>query len=382
MSLEKFPRGIKYISMHGIGYGVAAKRYLLALAQTNIPLTWTPMVQGNAWKLGYEPFLGNSLQETFLDGFCNKKIEYDTVIIHTVPEYYPKWIEVEKNKKIIGCTVWETTAIPKHWKDLLNSTDQLIVPCQWNKEVFQNCGVTKPIVVIPHVMEEQELPKTENIFDISQTDYVFYSINMWIERKCIWKTIEAYCEAFTGNDATLLVVKTSRIDFTKRFLGKYFWTSKMALNKLLKKYKNPPKIKLITRELTDKELLQLHARGDCYISLCHSEGWGLGAFDAAKFAKPVIMTGFGGQLDYLDKDLSNLVKYDLVSVVDKLAPNSYSSDQQWAEPDLRHAKELLKYVFENREQVKEKAILLQKQIKEKFNSQAISKQLSSVFVMK
>ena len=32
-----------------------------------------------------------------------------------------------------------------------------------------------------------------------------------------------------------------------------------------------------------------------------AEGWGLGAFEAAQLGKPVIMTGYGGQRDFLDK---------------------------------------------------------------------------------
>ena len=41
-------------------------------------------------------------------------------------------------------------------------------------------------------------------------------------------------------------------------------------------------------------------------------GGGWGAFEAARLGKPVIMTGYGGQLDYLDAELSHLVDYTLV----------------------------------------------------------------------
>ena len=37
----------------------------------------------------------------------------------------------------------------------------------------------------------------------------------------------------------------------------------------------------------------IHAIGDCYVSLTHGEGWGMGAFDAATLGKPVLITGWG-----------------------------------------------------------------------------------------
>jgi glycosyltransferase involved in cell wall biosynthesis len=91
-----------------------------------------------------------------------------------------------------------------------------------------------------------------------------------------------------------------------------------------------------------------------YISLCRSEGWGLGAFNAAALGKPVIMTGFGGQLDYLLPEYAYLVDYTLVPVEDSNGRPSYCKDQRWAEPSLSHASILMRHVFENREAAKER----------------------------
>ena len=85
--------GVKYISLYEVsGYGNAARSYLEAFKYSDIPLTWTPMVKGNALGLGYEPFTGNKVGDPDLDLLCNKKIKYNTVIVHTVPEYFPFWV--------------------------------------------------------------------------------------------------------------------------------------------------------------------------------------------------------------------------------------------------------------------------------------------------
>lgn len=53
-------------------------------------------------------------------------MEYDTQIIHTVPEYWPRWLK--RDKLNIGMTVWETTHLPAHWRELLQQPDRLLVP--------------------------------------------------------------------------------------------------------------------------------------------------------------------------------------------------------------------------------------------------------------
>lgn len=150
-------KGIKYISFHeNSGYGIAAYRYIKGLTDLKIPLTWMPLVTGKKWKhLGYKPLEDKNSSYPEFAPFFNKKIEYDTVIIHTVPEYYPVFAEMETGKTLIGCTVWETTKPPYHWISLLNSLDSIIVPCRWNREVFEKNGVSVPIHVVPHIFDNK-----------------------------------------------------------------------------------------------------------------------------------------------------------------------------------------------------------------------------------
>lgn len=369
-------RGIKYVSLYEAGgYGNAARAYLRGLIATGVPLTWTPMVGGGGWGLGYEPFPGRRIGDRELDPYCNRIIDYDLVILHLVPEYLPLWRGRERDKRIVCYTVWETDKLPKHWPMLLNQVDQILVPCRWNKEVFERCGVEPPIEVIPHILTpgtpaEGDLPR-----DIDPADFVFYTIGTWTVRKTIWNTIRCYLDTFTSHDPALLVVKTSRRDFTRRHFFKYHPDSKRSLKKIMGGYRDPARVLFIDEEIGDDDIRRIHRRGDCYVSLCRAEGWGLGAFDAAGSGKPVIMTGFGGQLDYLPADLAYLVDYKLVPVVYRIERRSYSRDQNWAEPDLSSGGRLMRHVFENREEARMKGRMLGKQIKEHFDSRTITHKL-------
>jgi hypothetical protein len=86
----------------------------------------------------------------------------------------------------------------------------------------------------------------------------------------------------------------------------------------------------------------IHTIGDCYVSLTHGEGWGMGAFDAATLGKPVLMTGWGGQLDYLGEDYPGLIRYRMTPVSGWLPHASYQPNQRWATPDIGHASELMR----------------------------------------
>jgi hypothetical protein len=373
---------VKYVSLYeASGYGISARRYLSGLKKSGIPLTWTPMVPGRSWGMGYEPFERERVGDPDMDSICNKQIEYDTVILHTVPEFYPFWIKREPNKKTIGYTVWETDKLPHHWSKLLNSVDQLLVPCQWNKKVFRKCGVTTPINVIPHIISDQNPTRIDTLWGIRPNDYVFYTIETWTARKAIWNTIKCYLNTFAATDPTVLVIKTSRQDFTRKFLRKFFGSTKSAVRKILNGYRQPARIKLITEELSDEDISNLHGRGDCYISLCRSEGWGLGAFDAAGYGKPVIITGWGGHLDYLPVDLAYLVNYDIISVRDKIGKSSYSGNQNWAEPRIDHASELMKHVFEKRKTAEAKGRLLQNYVRKNFCESIVTQKLISALFL-
>lgn len=370
--------GIKFVSFYeNSGYGIAAKLYLKALLNSDIEITWTPMVRGKSLGMTYEPYQEKSIGEQKLDRICNKPINYETVLIHTIPEFYTYWREQEPDKYLIGYTVWETTKPPDHWKELINQLDHLLVPTKWNKTVFREHGITIPIDVIPHMSEfEGEPSENSEAFEQNNETFLFYIISEWNERKAIWKLIDAYIEAFQENDNVELLIKTSRGDARKprniilRYFGHTYQRVQKTFDNHMKKYNRYPKITLVADESKPSQYIQgLHTRGDCYISLCRGEGWGIGSFEAARYGKPVIMTGFGGQTDYLHPDYSWRVDYDLIPVIDKNAPKSYDSNQNWAEPNVSQAAKYMKYVYEHKKEAKRRGKKLKEYVINNFSNE-------------
>ena len=92
---------------------------------------------------------------------------------------------------------------------------------------------------------------------------------------------------------------------------------------------------LINQVLERPDVYALMSCADCYVSLHRSEGFGLTMAEAMLLGKPVIATGYSGNLDFMTPDNSRLVDYRRVRITQELP--YYGKGCFWAEPDLNHA---------------------------------------------
>jgi glycosyltransferase involved in cell wall biosynthesis len=368
--------GVKFISYYeNSGYGLVARMFIKALLENGINTTWTPLRKFGFPKKKYQPYKKEIHWEKELKSAVYKETEYDLVFISTVPEHYKEWVDREKGKTTIGFSIWETTALPDHWPPLINQLDYLIVPTDWNKKLYRQHGVTVPIVVIPHIsqFEGQPAPSIREA-EKENNKFRFYTISTWTERKQMIKNVEVFLNTFTDSEPVELFIKTSEDDIMRpkwripKVMRQRYHSPYETLKEYLNGTHRSPSITMIADDhLTDAEIQQIHSTGDCYISLCRTEGWGMGAFEAAFYGKPILMTGFGGQTDFLPDNKAWLIDYHLVSVEDKQAPNSYSSNQEWAEPDLNDAARKMRYIYDNRIEAGERGEKLKKYVEKEFN---------------
>jgi glycosyltransferase involved in cell wall biosynthesis len=85
---------------------------------------------------------------------------------------------------------------------------------------------------------------------------------------------------------------------------------------------------------------------DAYVSLHRAEGFGLGLAESMFFSKPVIATGYSGNLDFMNNKNSCIVPYKLI----KLKKNAYPfwENQFWAEPSIADAGRYMKKLVSNK----------------------------------
>jgi glycosyltransferase involved in cell wall biosynthesis len=101
---------------------------------------------------------------------------------------------------------------------------------------------------------------------------------------------------------------------------------------------------LIDRIMVKDELMSLMNACDCYVSLHRGEGLGLGMMEAKSMGLPVVATGYGGNVDFMQGEPDcYLVNYTIVRANDDYYP--YRFVTKWAEPDYHHAFTIMQKVM-------------------------------------
>lgn len=367
--------GIKFVSpVNGTGYGTAGRRVLLALRDAGVPFTWTPMVPGGGWDLAYEPFSGTTFGDPELDPFCNRALDYDTVVVHLVPEYLLRWRLAEPAKRLVAATVWETDRLPAHWPFFLEQADLVLVPCEWNRRLFAGAGLRVPVAFSPFPAVHPAPGKggaASLPWSVPDEHFVFYAIEAWSARKGLAELVRCYLDTFTARDAVTLIVKTSRDDTTcARTLGGFHRTD-AVVRRLRRGRREPAAVVVVSGDVSAAAIDDLHTRGDCYVSLTRGEGFGLGIFDAAWRGKPVVTTAHGAPAEYLPEGVAWLVKARLVPVDDPVGRPSFARDQRWAVADPVHASALLRYAFEHRAEGVARGARLREAMRRRFDERKI-----------
>ena len=361
--------GIKYIApiLDGSGYAQAARGNVVALHKAGVPVMVNPISFEHA-----RPSLGKD--GDIIQGCINNPVDYNVVLIHTTPEFWSQ--HREEGKLNVGYTIWETTKIHPDWKRYINdNVDLCIVGCEWNVGVFKDSGVTVPVKSVPHYVDAGVFDTAEpyNIQGLPPDHFAFYSIFQWQERKNPMGLIKAYWHAFTENEKVALILKTYRSNYSEQ--EKNAVRQSLQRLKYMFPYESYPKIYLIPDMLTNDEILSLHKRGDCYVTLDRGEGFGLSTATAAACGNPIISTGFGGVREYADEDNSYLVNYTLTPVGGLPWCPWYLGEQLWAEPDVKHASDTMRRVYENREEAEQRGAKIREHVKNNLSHEVIGNKL-------
>jgi glycosyltransferase involved in cell wall biosynthesis len=332
---------IHYVSHHWpSGYGASGRRLFRALADLGVPLRWTPIEFDEDGPL-LPPDVPSELD---LDRFRTVALDPDVVVLHCVPELLPTLRHLRPaGAALILHTVWEHEVLQPHWPALLNQFDGVIVPTEWNAESFRRADVHVPVEVVPHVAstESPDASWLEAPPVVAGDAFLIHSIAVWSLRKTPWRALEAYARAFGPSDHTLMVLRTSQ-QLDRDVVGPpgppdLERHSSWSAAEVMHRYHPAPRLHLATDIRSFAEIEGLHHRSGCWLSLPRAEGWDLGAFDAATAGTPVITTGHGGQLAYLDPDASILIGGKPVEL-------NWLPGATWIEPDMDAAVEALRVV--------------------------------------
>ena len=253
--------------------------------------------------------------------------EVATFIKHTGSNYF-------ENKYNIGFWAWELPAFPPEWQPVFNHFHEIWTYSNYCAEAIAQVSPIPVIKIMPSIAlpepslsrEELHLPKDKFIF------LFVFDFCSRIERKNPLAAIQAFKQAFGEDDSVLLILKSSNSGKNLQDLA--------LLNSALA---NSSNIKHLDGYLSKEKINGLLYNCDCYVSLHRCEGFGLTMAEAMFYGKPVIATGYSSNTEFMNVGNSFLVKYKLIPIEQDCGP--YKKGNVWAQPDVKHAADLMRYVF-------------------------------------
>lgn len=244
-----------------------------------------------------------------------------------------------RDKYVIGYCVWELEQIPDDWLPPLALVDELWVPTEFVREAFQQAGVTMPIRLVPHIMHAPKtLTPDRARFGWPKEAFVttvVASLRSSLARKNPLAAVDAFRQAFSADDNALLILKLGdahlepeALAYVRAYIG------------------HDPRIRLMLDTLDDEAMWTLLATSDAVMSLHRAEGFGLVPAQAMLAGRPVIATGWSGNLDFMTPDTACLIPIRLVPVDDP-SQLYVAPDLHWADPDIAEAAAALRRLYDN-----------------------------------
>ncbi|GGG17039.1 glycosyltransferase family 4 protein [Paenibacillus abyssi] len=251
--------------------------------------------------------------------------------------------------------VWETTKIPSDWFPNINRFDAVCVPSAQNKTAMINSGVKVPVYIVPHGVHAGTFtPSNKKLFPgLPKGTFVFVSVFTFQHRKNPELLLRAYWEAFSSKDRVALVIKTS--GFGTRETGAWISSRIQAYKKKLGFGSKTAPIHLITGYTSPGKLKEIYRTGHAFVLPTRGEGVGLPFLEALSSGIPVIATGWGGHMDFLNSRNAFLVRYKLQppavsmkrAISRRFSHLFAQAGQLWAEPDLSSLKRQMRYAYEH-----------------------------------
>jgi GT2 family glycosyltransferase/glycosyltransferase involved in cell wall biosynthesis len=290
---------------------------------------------------------------------CNLILANADQIAQLVSIYEPGTFDNAYN---IAVWAWELAAFRPDWQLSFASLDEI-----WTNSDFEVASIsaTSPLPVhkIRLPVEPAHAPPREGrtLFGIPQDRLTFmaaFDAGSTSARKNPLAAVEAFREAFTGEENVFLIVKFHQTALEPAITRQISRALRGADNVLV-----------IADVLTDRDMALLRAACDVFISPHRSEGFGLNLAEFMALGKPVIATNYSGNLEFFDEAVGYPVDFDLVEIATQSA--SYMPHYIWAEPRRASLVAALRAVYENQSEAWAKGRRAAKRMKQGLRSTAI-----------
>lgn len=196
----------------------------------------------------------------------------------------------------IAYSMFESTQIPPIFVQRLNDNfDAVVVPDPFLIDIYKNCGVTKPLFVLPLGLNLSNF-FLEPIKIKKNSPMIFGCFASCELRKNLTHLVKAFYKAFGNSSDVQLIIHSRR-------------SHSLAKEQLLNEIDRLELSNVIFQEssLSSKEYLDLFKKLDVYVSLSKGEGYSIPPREAMALGLPVVLSDNSAQ--------STLCRSGLVKVI-------------------------------------------------------------------
>ena len=260
----------------------------------------------------------------------------------------PQWIEGVNRMNV----VWTSS---QHSKIVFESTAYDTEDKQTKKKGQLKC--TTPIeVIFEGVDTKKYFPAKGDKLDLSNIpeQFCYLLVGHWMQgefgedRKNVGYTIKTFLETFKNKSKQpALILKTSLVNTSildrDRLLQRIDDIRKTVKGKL-------PNIYLLHGELSDENINYLYNHSKVKVMVSHTKGEGFGRplLEFTTTGKPIIASGWSGQVDFLNKDMSILIGGRLDPVHDTaVIKDMILKEAKWFRPNDQEVAKAYKETFKH-----------------------------------
>lgn len=244
----------------------------------------------------------------------------------------------------IGLWQWELSEFPHEADFAFELVHHVWSISQFASKSIEQAANSKVDVLPLPVLKPKYEKKSRRYFQLPDNDFIyFFSFDggSFVNRKNPLGVIEAFQRAFPGKSGVCCVIKVINA------APNDIW------HECQRRALCDKRIYIVDAALDRSDFLALMNVSDVVVSLHRSEGFGRIMAEALLLEKPVIASGYSGNMDYMTEENSFIVKGKLIPLFEQ--DYLFAQGKVWFEPDINHAADRMRYVLENQSESVAKA---------------------------